>query len=145
MLGYHNLPEETAAVLRNGWLRTGDLGRRDERGYFYLVDRKKFMIVTGGYNVYPIVVENALAEHPAVGEVAVMGIPDDRWGEAVFAVVVPTAPVTAEELTGFCRARLAAFEVPKRIDFEDALPRGATGKVLKRQLRDRYRSRQPAR
>jgi acyl-CoA synthetase (AMP-forming)/AMP-acid ligase II len=139
MLGYHNLPEESAAALRDGWLRTGDLGRRDERGYFYLVDRKKFMIVTGGYNVYPVVVENALAEHPAVAEVAVVGVPDDRWGEAVCAVVVPAAPVTAEELTAFCRTRLAAFEVPKRIDFEDALPRGATGKVLKRRLRDRYR------
>ncbi|MGH3376187.1 MAG: class I adenylate-forming enzyme family protein [Actinoallomurus sp.] len=140
MLGYQNLPEETAAVLRGGWLRMGDLGRRDDRGFFYLVDRKKFMIVTGGYNVYPVVVENVLADHPAVREVAVIGVPDERWGESVCAVVVSAAPVTAEELVAFCRPRLATFEVPKRIDFVDSLPRGATGKVLKRGLRDTYRT-----
>jgi acyl-CoA synthetase (AMP-forming)/AMP-acid ligase II len=140
MLGYQNLPGETAAVLRDGWLRMGDLGRRDERGYYYLVDRKKFMIVTGGYNVYPVVVENVLAEHPVVREVAVVGVPDERWGESVCAVVVAGGPVSADELVAFCRERLAAFEVPKRIDFVDSLPRGATGKVLKRRLRDTYRT-----
>jgi acyl-CoA synthetase (AMP-forming)/AMP-acid ligase II len=141
MLGYHNLPEETGSVLRgDGWLRMGDLGRRDAQGYFYLVDRKNFMIVTGGYNVYPMVVENALAEHPAVAEVAVVGVPDGRWGEIVCAVVVPAGPVDEAELVDFCRTRVASFEVPKRIDFVDELPRGATGKVLKRELRERYRT-----
>jgi acyl-CoA synthetase (AMP-forming)/AMP-acid ligase II len=140
MLGYHNLPDQTAAVLRgDGWLRMGDLGFRDPQGYFYLVDRKHFMIITGGYNVYPMVVENALAEHPAVAEVAVVGAPDERWGEVVCAVVVAGAPVTGAELVEFCRTRVASFEVPKRIDFADRLPRGATGKVAKRELRERYR------
>lgn len=98
------------------------------------------MIVTGGYNVYPVVVENVLAEHPSVREVAVVGVPDERWGESVCAVVVAAGPVAADELVAFCRERLATFEVPKRIDFVDSLPRGATGKVLKRRLRDTYRT-----
>jgi acyl-CoA synthetase (AMP-forming)/AMP-acid ligase II len=140
MNGYLNLDEETATTLQDGWLHTGDLGRRDRDGYLYLVDRKKFMIITGAYNVYPVAVENAVAEHPLVREVCVVGIPDERWGEAVCAVVVPAGDVTEEGLVAFCQERLAKFEVPKRIDFVDALPRGATGKVLKREVRDRYRA-----
>lgn len=140
MNGYLHLPEETAAALQDGWLHTGDLGRQDANGYVYLVDRKKFMIVTGAYNVYPVVVENVIAEHPSVREVCVVGIPDERWGEAVCAVIVPDGDLTAEMVSAFCRDRLATFEVPKRIDFVDGLPRGATGKVLKREVRDRYRA-----
>lgn len=139
MQGYLNQPEETAEALADGWLHTGDLGRLDEEGHLFLVDRKKFMIITGAYNVYPVVVENVLADHPDVSEVCVVGIPDDRWGEAVCAVVVPSGPVESEELISYCRQHLAAFEVPKRIEFADSLPRGATGKILKRDVRDKLR------
>ncbi|MFB6549287.1 class I adenylate-forming enzyme family protein [Streptomyces sp. NPDC056405] len=143
MAGYHNRPEETAAVLRDGWLMTGDLGILDSDGYLRIVDRKNFMIITGSYNVYPIVVENVLADHRSVHELCVFGIPDERWGEAVCAVVVPAADVTDHdalraELVTLARDRLAKFEVPKRIDFVDELPRGTTGKLLKRLVRDEY-------
>jgi long-chain acyl-CoA synthetase len=119
---------------------TGDMGRIDEEGYLYLVDRKQFMIITGGYNVYPIEVENALAAHPAVLEVCVFGVPDPHWGEAVHACVVLRDNVTVsnDELDGWARARLAKFKVPKSIEFREALIRGATGKILKRAERDRY-------
>jgi acyl-CoA synthetase (AMP-forming)/AMP-acid ligase II len=137
MSGYLGLPDETRQVLREpGWLRTGDMGRIDEDGYLYLVDRKKFMIITGGYNVYPVVVENVLAEHPAVREAAVVGVPDERWGEAVGALVVSDGTVTGEDLMLFCTGRLARFEVPKHVVLVDRLPRGATGKVLKRAVRE---------
>jgi acyl-CoA synthetase (AMP-forming)/AMP-acid ligase II len=140
MTEYLGLPAETAEALPGGgWLKTGDVGRLDERGYLYLVDRKKFMIITGAYNVYPVVVENVLAEHPAVREVLVVGAPDERWGEIVVAVVVPHGEVPEDELMSFCRDRLATFEVPKRIVFVDQLPRGATGKLLKRVVRDWFR------
>lgn len=146
MAGYHNLPEETAAAFDGTWLRTGDLARWTDKGYLQLVDRRKFMIITGAYNVYPVVVETVLAEHPAVAEVCVVGIPDDRWGEAVCAVVVPAQAGRVDpnalrgELSAYARQHLAKFEVPKRIDIVDALPRGVTGKVLKRVVRDSYRS-----
>lgn len=136
MTGYVGLPAETADALRHGTLRTGDLGRFDEDGYLYLVDRKKFMIITGGYNVYPVVVENVLAEHPAVREVCVVGVPAERWGEEVWAVVVATGDISEDELMEFCKGKLAKFEVPKHISFVSALPRGATGKVLKSAVRD---------
>jgi acyl-CoA synthetase (AMP-forming)/AMP-acid ligase II len=140
MTEYLGMPAETAESLPGGgWLKTGDVGRLDERGYLYLVDRKKFLIITGAYNVYPVVVENVLAEHPAVREVLVVGAPDERWGEVVVAVVVPHGEVAEEELKSFCRGRLATFEVPKRIVFVDQLPRGATGKLLKREVRDWFR------
>jgi acyl-CoA synthetase (AMP-forming)/AMP-acid ligase II len=136
LLRYTNLPEATASALTpDGWLRTGDLGRLDQNGYLYLVDRKNFMIITGGYNVYPVVIENALAEHPAVAEVAVVGIPDERWGEAVCAVVVIGQPVTEDELIAHCSQRLGSFEIPKRIVLADKLARGTTGKILKREVR----------
>jgi acyl-CoA synthetase (AMP-forming)/AMP-acid ligase II len=143
MAGYHNRPEETAAALKDGWLITGDLGRLDDDGYLYIVDRKNFMVITGSYNVYPVVIENVLSEHELVQEACVFGIPDERWGEAVCAVIVAGSDVTdhdalRRELLALARERLAKFEVPKRIDFIGSLPRGATGKVLKRVVRDQY-------
>lgn len=150
MAGYLNLPDESAAALSDGWLRTGDLARWTAEGYLQLVDRRKFMIITGAYNVYPVVVEAVLAEHVDVAEVCVVGIPDDRWGEAVCAVVVlvpssgkPNAAETERvrsELFDLARTSLASFELPKRIDFVAELPRGATGKVLKREVWNSYRS-----
>jgi acyl-CoA synthetase (AMP-forming)/AMP-acid ligase II len=140
MEGYLNLPNETAEVLKDGWLYMGDLGRIDERGYLYIVDRKSFVIVTGGYNVYPIAVENVLAEHPKVKEVCVVGIPDERWGEIICAVVIPEAAVEADELIEHCRPRLSFYEVPRRVEFVDQLPRGPTGKVLKSKVRDQIQT-----
>lgn len=140
MQGYLNEPELTASALRRGWLMTGDMGKMDEEGYLYLVDRKQFMIISGGYNVYPIEVENAIAAHPAVLEVCVFGIPDPHWGEAVHAAVVlrESHTATMEELTAWARERLAKFKIPKSIELRDALTRGGTGKILKRAERDRF-------
>jgi acyl-CoA synthetase (AMP-forming)/AMP-acid ligase II len=138
MNGYLDAPEETAEVLRDGWLVVGDLGYQSEQGYLFIVDRKKFKIVTGGFNVYPVMVENVLAEHEAVSEVCVVGIPDRRLGEVVCAVVIPAKPVDPAELTEYCRGQLASYAVPRRIDFVESLPRNPAGKVLKQQVRDRY-------
>ncbi len=138
MSGYWNRPEETAATLRGGWLRTGDAGFLDADGYLFLVDRVKDMIVSGGENVYSVEVENCLVAHPAVLSCAVFGIPDERWGEAVHAVVVPRPGTTAdaEDLREFCRARIAAYKVPRRIEFRDTpLPLSGAGKILKAELR----------
>ncbi|WP_454875269.1 AMP-binding protein [Paraburkholderia xenovorans] len=140
MQGYLNEPELTAAAIRNGWLMTGDMGKMDQYGYLYLVDRKQFMIITGGYNVYPVEIENVIAAHPAVLEVCVFGVPDTRWGEAVHAAVVVRdyqSGVT-DELYAWARERLAKYKVPKSIELRGALIRGATGKILKRAERDRY-------
>jgi acyl-CoA synthetase (AMP-forming)/AMP-acid ligase II len=142
MAGYANRPDETRAALTdNGWLRTGDGGYLDEDGYLFLTDRIKDMIVTGGENVYPVEVEEALSQHPAVAEVAVIGIPDDRWGEAVKALVVTHAGVatSADDLVAFTRERLAGYKLPRSIDFVEHLPRNPSGKVLKHELRARYR------
>lgn len=140
MLGYLGRPEETAAVLRDGWVHTGDAGWMNAQGYVFITDRLKDMIITGAENVYSIEVENALAFHPAVLECAVIGLPDPEWGERVHAVVVLAegAPRPAEaELAGFCRARIAGYKVPRSFAFrEQPLPRSAAGKVLKRELRD---------
>ena len=140
MKGYWNKPDDTAnAITREGWFKTGDAGYwRD--GYLYLHDRVKDMIVTGGENVYPAEVENALMQHPLVADVGVVGVPDDRWGEAVKAIVVkaPGAEPTKEELIAFARERLAGFKCPKSIDFIDALPRNPSGKILKKDLREPY-------
>ena len=141
MAGYFERPQETAAALTpDGWLRTGDGGYLDDDGYLFLTDRIKDMIVSGGENVYPVEVEEVLAGHPDVAEVAVFGVPDERWGETVKALVVPTAghTPTAEELVAFARERLAGYKLPRSIEFVDDLPRTATGKVLKRELRDRH-------
>jgi long-chain acyl-CoA synthetase len=139
MAGYWNKPQQTAAALIDGWYRTGDLGYRDSRGYVYIVDRAKDMIVTGGENVYSTEVEEALYRHPAVAEAAVFGIPDPRWGEAVHAVVVPRAAVKSDELRAHCRSLIADYKVPKTIELRaQPLPKSAAGKLLKRELRASY-------
>jgi acyl-CoA synthetase (AMP-forming)/AMP-acid ligase II len=140
MSHYWERPEETSQALRDGWLHTGDLGRVDDDGYLFVEDRIKDMVVSGGENVFPGVVENVLFAHPAIAEAAVIGVPDDRWGEAVKAVVAlrPGINCTQDEILAFCRPRLAGFERPRSVDFVDALPRTATGKVLKRVLREPY-------
>ncbi|MBJ7411302.1 MAG: AMP-binding protein [Phenylobacterium sp.] len=139
MQGYLNLPDETAQALRHPWLRTGDFGRMDDRGFIFLGDRKNHMIVSGGFNVYPIVVENALAEHPAVREAVVVGVPHPEWGEAIVAAVTlyPTPKVSAEELIEHCRPRLSKFEVPKHIEIFESLPTGNTDKLNKREVQAR--------
>jgi long-chain acyl-CoA synthetase len=142
MAGYANRPAETAVALTpDGWLRTGDGGYLDEDGYLFLTDRIKDMIVSGGENVYPVEVEEALSQHPAVAEVAIIGVPDERWGEAVKALVVraPAAEVGPEELVAFARERLAGYKLPRSVEFVEDLPRTPSGKVLKRELRDRHR------
>ena len=139
MAGYWQRPEETAAALQEGWYHTGDLGYLDDHAYLFLVDRLKDMIVTGAENVYSVEVEEALYLHDMVLEACVFGVPHQRWGEAVHAVVVARGPVTAEELTEHCRERLASFKVPKQIVVqEQSLPRSASGKILKRELREPY-------
>ena len=141
MREYWKRPEETAEAFRGGWYHTGDAGYLDEEGYLYLVDRVKDMVVTGGENVYSVEVENALATHPAVAQVAVIGIPDDRWGEAVHAVVVlkPDVAATADDLKGHARERIAGYKLPKSIEFRnEPLPLSGALKVLKRELRAPY-------
>jgi long-chain acyl-CoA synthetase len=141
MAGYYRRAEETASALTpDGWLRTGDGGYVDEEGYLFLTDRIKDMVVSGGENVYPVEVEEALAQHPDVVDVAVIGVPDDRWGERVMALIVraPGSAVTAEELVAFARERLAGYKLPRSFDFVADLPRTPAGKVLKRDLRARY-------
>jgi acyl-CoA synthetase (AMP-forming)/AMP-acid ligase II len=135
MSSYWERPEATAETLRDGWLHTGDAGRIDERGYLFVEDRIKDLIVSGGENVYPRIVEDALHDHPAVAEAAVIGVPDERWGEAVKAVVVLGAECTQDELIAFCRERLGGFERPRSVDFVAELPRTATGKVQRAAIR----------
>jgi long-chain acyl-CoA synthetase len=139
--GYWNKPDETARSLHDGFFRTGDVGYQDAEGFFYILDRIKDMIVTGGENVYSAEVEAVISQHPAVQEVAVFGIPDATWGELVMACVVlkPGASVDAEDLTSHCKRRLAHFKVPRRIEFSTTeLAKGGSGKILKRALRARY-------
>jgi acyl-CoA synthetase (AMP-forming)/AMP-acid ligase II len=136
MKGYHNKPDATAeAVTADGWFRTGDVGRIDPDGYIFVEDRLKDMIITGGENVYSIEVERVLAEHPAVTEVAVIGVPDEKWGEAVKAVVAVEVSTSAAELSQWCQERLARYKCPRTIDIIDELPRNPTGKILKKDLR----------
>jgi acyl-CoA synthetase (AMP-forming)/AMP-acid ligase II len=139
MVGYWNKPEQTAAVLKDGAYWTGDLGYLDTDGYLFLVDRSKDMIVSGGENVYSTEVEEVLYQHPAVLEAAVFGVPDEKWGEAVWAVVVPREQhkdIDTNELIEFCRERIAGYKVPKGIDLQlEPLPKSGPGKVLKRELR----------
>jgi long-chain acyl-CoA synthetase len=144
MAGYFNRPVETAAALTaDGWLRTGDGGYLDDRGYLFLTDRIKDMIVSGGENVFPVEVEEVLAQHPAVDQVAVIGVPDERWGETVKALVVlrTGAVAGADELIAFARDRLAGYKLPRSLEFVGDLPRTPSGKVLKRELRERFGSR----
>ncbi|MDR3381419.1 class I adenylate-forming enzyme family protein [Cupriavidus basilensis] len=139
MSGYWRLPEKSAETLVDGWLHTGDRGLIDERGYLYLKDRLKDMVITGGFNVYPVDVENALGQHPAVHECTVFGVPDEKWGEAVQAAVQlrPGQHATEGELIAFVRERLGPVQTPKRIHFHASLPRSAVGKVLKTAVRER--------
>lgn len=137
MKGYYNMPEETAMTIRDGWLYTGDLARIDEDGYFYIVDRKKELIIVGGYNVYPREVEEVIYNHPDVVECAVIGIPDDNFGESVKAYVVSKNPsLSVETLTEYSKAHLAKYKVPRSIEFISELPKNATGKILRRALKD---------
>ena len=141
MRGYWNNPEETAKAFRDGFFRTGDIGHQDSTGYFYILDRLKDMIVTGGENVYSGEVEAVIYDHPAVREVAVFGVPDPQWGELVMACVVlkPGEAVTADDLIAFSRRGLANYKLPRRIEFSETdLPKSSTGKVLKRTLRERF-------
>ena len=138
MQGYWNKKEQTAAVLKDGAYWTGDLGYMDDEGYVFLVDRSKDMIVNGGENVYCTEVEEILYQHPAILEVAVFGVPDEKWGEAVWAVVVPREgnEIDKEQLIEFCRERIATYKVPKGVDVQlEPLPKSGPGKVLKRELR----------
>ena len=140
MLGYWNRPEDTAEAVRDGWMHTGDGGRLDDRGYLFIVDRIKDMIITGGENVYSAEVENALASHPAVAAVAVIGVPDPDWGERVHAVVVllPGHHATTEEIRAHGKTLIAGYKAPRSVEFVDAMPMSGAGKILKRDLRERY-------
>jgi long-chain acyl-CoA synthetase len=138
MKGYWNRPEETAEVIdADGWLHTGDIGRMDEKGYFYIVDRKKDMILVSGFNVYPNEIEDVVASMPGVLEVAAIGVPDEKAGEAVKLVVVKRDPaLTAEAIRAHCKAELTGYKQPKYIEFRDSLPKSNVGKILRRELRD---------
>lgn len=140
MKGYWKKPEETASALRNGWYYTGDMGILDEDNYIYIIDRKKDMIISGGVNIYSVEVENVIYAHPDVIEAAVIGVPDQKWGEAVKAIVVKrqNSQLTDGDLKDFIRDSLASFKVPKSIEFIDELPKTAAGKILKRSLREKF-------
>jgi long-chain acyl-CoA synthetase len=146
MKGYWNRPDETLKVMTDdGWLHTGDIGRMDERGYFYIVDRKKDMILVSGFNVYPNEVEDAVMEHPGVAEVAAVGVPDEHSGEAVKLFVVRKDPnLTMDALKQFCRDNLTGYKRPKLIEFRDSLPKSNVGKILRRELRDEKKAAAPS-
>jgi acyl-CoA synthetase (AMP-forming)/AMP-acid ligase II len=141
MKGYWMMPEATAeTILPDGWLRTGDAGYLDDDGYVYIHDRVKDMIISGGENIYPAEVENCLMSHPGVADVAVIGVPDERWGETPLAIVVrtPDTDVGADEIIAYARENLAHFKCPTSVDFADELPRNPSGKLLKKDLRAPY-------
>jgi len=140
MKEYWRNPEATAESLRGGWLYTGDVGYLDDGGYLFIADRLKDMIITGGYNVYPKEVENAIFKHEAVFEAAVIGVPDETWGESVkaFVALKPGMQATEEEIITLCRDNLASYKKPKSVEFVDALPKNLAGKVLKTELRVPY-------
>lgn len=137
---YYNQPEATRKSMRDGFFSVGDIAYRDSEGYYYICDRKIDMVISGGVNIYPAEIEAVLAAHPAVADVAVIGVPDDHWGEAVKAVVElqPGKSVSAEQLIAFCAERLADYKKPRSVDFVDELPRSPAGKLLKNQIRERY-------
>ncbi|WP_101843435.1 fatty acid--CoA ligase family protein [Halobacillus sp. Marseille-P3879] len=142
MKGYYKLPEETAVTIRDGWLYTGDMARRDDEGYFYIVDRKKDMILVGGYNVYPREVEEVLYNHPDITEVAVIGAPDPQSGESVISFVVSSNPALQEqELKEYCKGSLTKYKQPSRIHFMEELPKNTTGKILRKSLREKLAQR----
>ncbi len=140
MKGYWNRPDATAEAIRDGWFHSGDAGYFDEDGYLYIYDRVKDMIVSGGENIYPAEIESLLFSHPAVADVAVIGVPDERWGETVKAIVVlePDARATDHEIMEFCVGKIAGYKRPRSVEFVDELPRNPTGKILKRELREKY-------
>jgi len=140
MSGYWRKPDETKETIRDGWLYTGDLGYYDEKGYIYIADRKKDMIITGGENVYPIEVENVLYRYPAIKEVAVIGIPDPHWVERVHALIVlkENTQATAEEIIAFCKENIAHYKAPKSVEFVKDLPKNPQGKILKKEIRTKY-------
>jgi acyl-CoA synthetase (AMP-forming)/AMP-acid ligase II len=140
MKGYYKAPDKTAETIIDGWLHTGDVGHLDMDGYLHITDRKKDMIISGGFNVYPSEVEQVLWAHPAVQDCAVIGVPDANWGEAVKAVVELNKgqSTTAEELIALCKEKLGSVKAPKTVDFVETLPRSPVGKVLKKDLRARY-------
>ena len=140
MKGYWNQPEETAKAVRDGWFYSGDAGYFDTEGYLYIHDRVKDMIVSGGENIYPAEVESALAGHEKIADVAVIGVPDEKWGETVKAVIVtaPGAELSADEVIAYARQQIAGYKIPRSVDFTDELPRNPSGKILKRELRQPY-------
>ena len=140
MISYYNLPEATAATLTDGWVHTGDAGYMDDEGYLYLKDRIKDMVVSGGENIYPVEVENALAKHAAVTDVAVIGVPDDKYGEALLAFVVlkPGTTLELESMINFCREHIAGYKIPRQMEVVEELPRNPSGKILKKILREPY-------
>jgi long-chain acyl-CoA synthetase len=147
MLGYWNKPGETAAVLEDGWFYTGDAGYMDDEGFVFIVDRLKDMIITGGENVYSAEVEDAISLMPDVAEVAVIGIPDLKWGESIHAVIVPRpgTTLTAESVIAHCGTQIAGYKCPRSVEFRNAaLPLSGAGKVLKRELREPFWSAGPA-
>ena len=138
MRGYWRRPEATAQTIEpDGWLHTGDIGRMDEQGYLYLLDRRHDMIISGGFNVYPREVEDVLLSHPAVVEAAVVGLPDEKWGERVAAAVVTRDTTTPDELIEYCTGRLAGFKRPRTVEIWPELPKSPVGKSLRRAVRDR--------
>jgi acyl-CoA synthetase (AMP-forming)/AMP-acid ligase II len=140
MQGYWNNQEETQKAIKDGWLYTGDLGTYDEDFYVYLVDRKKDMIISGGLNIYPTEIERVIHEHPAISQCAVIGVPDDRWGEAVkaFVVLLEGRQISETEIIEFCKKSLASYKKPRSVEFINELPRNPQGKILKKVLREKY-------
>ena len=136
--GYYNKPEENASAFVDGWFATGDIGYMDEEGYLFIVDRKKDMIIAGGYNIYPRDIDEVLFEHPKIQEACAVGVPHAYRGETVKAFIVPNPgeTITEEEITAYCKERLAAYKVPKIYEFLDELPKSTVGKILRRKLRD---------
>jgi acyl-CoA synthetase (AMP-forming)/AMP-acid ligase II len=139
-IGYWNLPEETARAIRDGWLYTGDFGKFDEERYVFIVDRKNDMIISGGKNIYPREIEEVIYTHEAVLEAAVVGVPDDYWGESVKALVVlkEGMDATEDEIIDLCKEKLANYKKPKSVEFRHELPKNSTGKILKRVIRNEY-------
>lgn len=140
MKGYWNSPEETAKTIKDGWLYTGDIAKMDSDGFFYIMDRKKDVIISGGENIYPAEIEDVILGHPKVLDVGVIGFPHELWGEAVKAVAVvkPGGAVTEEELIEWCKGKIGKYKIPRKVEFADSLPRTPTGKILKRVLREHY-------
>ena len=140
MKGYWNRPKDTAATFKDGWLCTGDIARMDKDGFFYIMDRKKDMIISGGENIYPAEIEDILLGNSKIADVGVIGYTHEKWGEAVKAIVVlkPNEEMTEAELIEWCQGRIGRFKIPKKVEFTDVLPRTPTGKILKTELREKF-------